>query len=292
MAEKQYMNIKAYVQRHPVAVYFVLAYVIAWSGTFAAVGPKFLRGEPMQFTDALFMFLPMLAGPSIAGIAMTAIVDGRSGLQNLLSRMGKWRVDVRWYAAATLIPPVLITTVLLTLTSLVSPVFSPKFFPGGILIGLLAGFFEEIGWMGYAFPKMELKHSALAAGIYLGLLWTAWHGIADYLGSSSVFGAYWLPHFLVWMVASFTAMRVLIVWVYTNTRSLLLAQLMHASSTGFLSVFGPSLSPTNDILFYAVYAAVLWLAVVIVAVLYGKRLVRQPMSAKANRTARRSAFLK
>ena len=134
--------------------------------------------------------------------------------------------------------------------------------------------------MGYAFPKMALKHSALATGIFLGLLWTAWHVVADYLGSSGALGVYWLPHFLVWMVATFTAMRVLIVWVYANTRSLLLAQLMHASSTGFLSVLGPSLSPPNDILFYAVYAAALWLAVVIVAALYGKRLVRQPMSAK------------
>ena len=105
--------------------------------------------------------------------------------------------------------------------------------------------------------------------------------MADYLGASGVFGAYWLPHFLVWMIATFTAMRVLIVWVYTNTRSLLLAQLMHASSTGFLSILAPSLSPTNDILFYGVYAAVVWLAVVIVVALYGKRLVRQPMSAKA-----------
>jgi membrane protease YdiL (CAAX protease family) len=137
----------------------------------------------MQFTDALLMFLPMLAGPSIAGITMTGIVDGKSGFQDLFSRMGKWRVGVRWYAAAILIPPVLLITVLLALTILISPVFSPIFFPGGILIGLLAGFFEEIGWMGYAFPKMELKHSALATGIYLGLLHTAWHVVADYLGT-------------------------------------------------------------------------------------------------------------
>ncbi len=274
------MNIKAFIQRHPIASYFALAYVIAWGGSFAAVGPKFLRGEPLQFADSLLMFLPMLAGPSIAGITMTYIVDGRNGLRDLFSRMSKWRVGVRWYAAAFLIPPVLFITVLLTLTTLVSPVFSPRFFPWGILIGLMAGFFEEIGWMGYAFPKMELKHSALAAGICLGLLHTAWHVVPDYLGSSGVFGVYWLPHFLIWMVATMTAMRVLIVWVYANTGSLLLAQLMHASSTGFLSILGPSLSPTNDILCYAVYAAILWLAVVIVAALYGKRLVRQPMSAR------------
>jgi len=268
----------AFVRRHPVASYFVLAYLFAWGGSFAAVGPKFLRGEPMQFVDALLMFLPMLAGPSIAGITLTYIVDGKSGLRDLFSRMSTCRVGARWYAAL-LIFPVLIIAVLLTLTSLVSPVFFPRFFPVGILIGLLAGFFEEIGWMGYAFPKMELKHSALAAAIYLGLLWTAWHVMADYLGSSGAFGVYWLPHFLVWEVATFTAVRVLIVWVYSNTKSVLLAQLMHASSTGFASILVPTLSPTDDILYYAIYAAILWLAVGIVAALYGKRLVREPVQA-------------
>lgn len=269
------MKLKTFIQRHPVAAYYILACMIAWGGSILAVGPKFLRGEAMVFTDVLFIFLPMLAGPSIAGITMTAVIDGKRGLRDLFSRMGKWRVGIRWYAAAVLIPPILITVVLFILTSLVSPVFSPKFFPEGIIIGLLAGFFEEIGWMGFAFPKMELKHNPLTAGIYLGLLWTAWHIVADYLGSSGALGEYWLPNFLVWMVATFTAMRVLIVWVYSNTRSVLLAQLMHAGSTGFLSVLAPSLSPTNNILFYGVYALVLWLVVLIVAVRYGKDFVRQ-----------------
>ena len=120
------MNVKAFIQRHPVVFYFVLAYAIAWGGCIAAVGPKFLRGESPQFTDTLFMFLPMLAGPSLAGITMIAIVDGRRGLQDLLSRISKWRVGVRWYGLAILIPPVLIIAVLLALTSLVSPVFSPR----------------------------------------------------------------------------------------------------------------------------------------------------------------------
>ncbi len=139
--------------------------------------------------------------------------------------------------------------------------------------------------MGYAFPKMELKRSALSAGICLGLVWTLWHVVADYLGASQVFGVYWLPHFLVWMIPTFTAMRILIVWIYTNTKSLLLAQLAHASSSGFLSILGPSLSPRNDVLFYGVYAAVLWLAVLIVVAVYGKRLMRQPLSQRWQRNS-------
>ena len=276
------MNVKALIKRYPAASYIVLAYIISWGGCFAAAGPKFLRGETLQFTDALLMFLSMVAGPSIAGITMTSIEDGKSGLRDLFSRMSTWQVGVYWYAVAILIPPVLILTVLLTLTTLVSPIFSPGFLLPGIVIGLLSGFFEEIGWMGYAFPRMKLKHSAFATSIYLGLLWTVWHVVADYLGSSGALGVYWLPHFLVWMVATMTAMRVLIVWVYTNTRSLLLAQLIHASSTGFLSILVPSLSPGNDLLFYGVYAAILWFVVLIVVARYGKGFMREPMSVKAS----------
>jgi membrane protease YdiL (CAAX protease family) len=142
----------------------------------------------------------------------------------------------------------------------------------GILLGLMAGFFEEIGWTGFALPKMLLKHSALTVGILLGVLHSLWHLAADYLGASAARGAYWLPHFAAFL-ASMMAMRVLIVWVYTNTRSVLLAQLLHASSTGFLSLLVPlSLSPKNDTVFYGAYAAVLWVAVAVVAARYGTQL--------------------
>ena len=73
-----------------------------------------------------------------------------------------------------------------------------------------------------------------------------------------------------------TAMRVLIAWVYTNTKSVLLAQLLHACSTGSLVIFSPSrVTAAQETLWYAVYAAALWLVVAILAVIYGERLTLQ-----------------
>ena len=236
----------------------------------------------MQSTDAFILFPVLIIGVCLAGIILTGIVDGRSGLRDLFSRMGCWRVGVQWYAVALLTPPVLILAVLLIFRTLVSPVFTPKIFLIGILFGLAPGFFEEIGWMGYAFPKMQLKRSALSASLLLGVLWGLWHApVVDYLGAAAPHGVYWLPFFLAF-IAIVMAVRVLIVWIHSNTKSVLLAQLMHGSSTGFLVVLSPLfVSAAQETLWYGVYAAVLWIVVALVVARYGKDLARQSLRVQA-----------
>jgi len=257
-----------------VASYFFLAYLIAWVGSFLAGGTKFLAGEAIEFSDIGLMGLAMMAGPSIAGVLMTYLVDGVSGLRDLFARMKNWRVGGRWYAPL-LIFPSLILAVSLALATLVSPEFTPTFFAVGILMGLFAGLLEETGWMGFAFPKMIMKRSILSTSIYLGFLHGLWHLVADFLGNSAVFGEYWLPYFIAFVVFVM-ALRVLIVWVYANNKSLLLSQLMHASSTGFLAVIVPmGLAPAHWVVFYSVYAVALWAAATVVIVKYGKNLVKQ-----------------
>ena len=272
------MKIKSLIHRYPVASYFVLAYLISWGGSFAIGGPKFLRGDPLDFEDAMRMGPLMLAGPFIAGIVMTYLVDGKTGLWDLFSRMLKWRVGLRWYAAALLIFPVLILGVLWALTALVSPDFAPTFITFGILGGLLAGFIEETGWMGFAYPRMETKYGTWRATIYLALLHGLWHAMAGYLGEAGTYGVYWLPRFIAMWFVAMTAMRVLLVWIYKNTGSLLLAQLTHASSSGFLIILGPStISPANGTLWFAVYAVILWVPAAIVIARFRKTLMQQSL---------------
>lgn len=267
------MGLKSFLQRYPLAAYFSLAFLIAWGGSLAAAGPKFLRGEVLLFADALLMFLPMLLGPSIAGVVMTAAVDGRAGLRDLWARMRAGRVGAAWYLAL-LIFPALIVLSQLGLVAVAGADYAPGLFPMGLVIGLLAGYFEEIGWTGFALPKMLQRYgNALMVGVVLGVIHSLWHVLADYVGASGTRGVYWLPHF-VFFLTSMTAVRVLIVWVYANTRSVLLAQLMHASSTGFLSVFVPlTLTAQQDTIFYAVYSVVLWVAVAVVVMKFGKQLI-------------------
>jgi len=209
-----------------------------------------------------------------SGVLLTRIVDGGSELRDLFSRMRRIRVGAKWYAPL-LIPPAVILIVLSCLKTYVSPVYAPNRFLVGVSFGIVAGFFEEIGWMGFAFPKMARRGNALGAGIALGVLWGCWHiPVIDFLGTATPHGAYWLTYFLAF-TAAMTAMRVLIGWIYSNTGSVALAQLMHASSTGSLVVLSPaSVTTGQETTWYALYATALWLVVAIVVAKFGRTLMR------------------
>jgi membrane protease YdiL (CAAX protease family) len=209
------------------------------------------------------MFPAMLVGPSFSGIFLTRWLDGRQGLQSLFERMRRFRFPLRWYIAL-LIPPAMVLAVLLCLKTFVSPVYTPNRFWIGITFGILAGYLEEIGWMGFAYPRLRQRFAVLPAAAILGLFWGLWHApVIDFLGSASPHGKA-LPAFFVVFVAAMAAMRVLMAWFYERTQSIALAQLVHLSSTGALVVFSPpTVSPLQEATWYALYAAALWLLVLL-----------------------------
>ena len=111
--------IEAFVTRHPVRIYFALAFAVSWAGVLFVVG---LGGIPTTvehlMTIGPAMYVAMLAGPSVAGLLMISLVSGRAGLREVLARLLKWRVGWRWYAVALLTAPFLVMTVSLALSVL------------------------------------------------------------------------------------------------------------------------------------------------------------------------------
>jgi membrane protease YdiL (CAAX protease family) len=251
----------SWLRRRSIVSYFALTFFISWLGAFLVAAPHLLRGQSLPKLTGILMFPAMLLGPSLSSILLTRLIDGPAGLRDLFSRMRRVRFPPHWYAAL-LIPPVFVLSILLLLKTFVSPVYSPNRFWLGLAFGIPAGFFEEIGWTGFAFPKMSLKLQPLRAAILLGLLWGLWHApVINFLGTAVPHGAYWL-HFFLAFTAAMTALRVLISWLYAHTKSMPLAQLMHACSTGSLVVFSPpAATAPQEAFWYATYAAALWLLV-------------------------------
>jgi len=265
------VNEQSFAKRHSLAIYFILAFAIAWIGSFVSVGPKFLAGEAIEFSDAGLMTFSMLGAPFIAGLLMTYLADGTSGLKELFARMKKIQVGGRWYLPL-LIFPALLLLVSVLLGVLVSSELAPVFSTFGIIAGPFAGFFEETGWMGFAYPKMSGKARVLSTSIYLGIIHGVWHTMVWFLSQSSALGGYWLPYFFGFCL-HLVALRVLIVWVYSTTGSVFLAMLMHASSTGFYAnLISTTMAPVNWVIYYNVYGVVLWIPAVALILKYGKTL--------------------
>lgn len=260
------------LKRHALLVYFLLAFAIAWGLILLIVGADGLQpatARAMQLV--LLVFLAMLIGPSLTGVALTALLDGQAGLAALLARWRQWPVGVWWYAVA-LLTTTLGLLIIGSILAFVSPVFIPSLIAShdkgtvaafALVIGGLAGFFEEIGWSGFATPRLLERYDRLKAGLILGVLWGTWHLLADYWGNAGAYGALYFVRGLLWVV-TLTAYRVLMVWVYSKTNSLGLMQLMHTGFTGGQALWEPPLAPTAYFLWYGSFAAALWLLVMLV----------------------------
>jgi membrane protease YdiL (CAAX protease family) len=191
----------------------------------------------------------------------------------------------RWYAVAFLTAPLLSGAVLLAL-SLSSSEYLPTVLTTsdkgalllqGIVGTFVGGIFEELGWTGFATPTLvRLHYGVLPTGIIVGVLWGVVHLPVYYWGASGdLSGVLLLAVVAANILAWFPPYRVLMVWVYNRTESLLLAMLMHGSATGSLVIFA-SLAPGWPLFtFLLVFGAVLWAVVAAVAVANHGHLSRQ-----------------
>jgi membrane protease YdiL (CAAX protease family) len=287
--ENSMTTITTFIKRRPVLTYYVLTFAISWSGVLLVIGGPSALPSPSEQAMSLLpvAILVMLVGPSVAGLLMTGLVHGRAGLREFGSRLLKWRVSARWYAVALLATPLLITATLFAL-SLLSPEYLPGIFTTddkaalllmGLAVGLGAGIFEELGWTGFAIPALRRRYGVLATGLIVGVLWAVWHFLVYFWGSGDAAGAFSLALFLpefVFLVAVAPVYRVLMVWVYDRTESLLVAMLMHAgltASTTFILV--PLATGMARVTYYLGLGAVLWVVVAAVVVANRGQLSRQ-----------------
>src|SRR5919107_1646252 len=160
------------VRRYQLLSFFVLAYALSWVAI-----PAWALGF---WPNPIFSF-----GPFLAALVALGLTQGKGGVGGLLRSMLHWRVGLRWYAAALLLPAglALAATALNVVLGARTPSSAelggwasllPTFFLI-LLIPGLGGAWEEPGWRGYALPQLQAGHSALVASLILGVLWAFWH---------------------------------------------------------------------------------------------------------------------
>lgn len=221
------------------------------------------------------LFVAMAAGPTIASLILTGLLEGAAGYRDLFARLTRWRVAPRWYAVALLLNPLMILVVL-GLLCLASPSFAPGILATdnrpalaglALVAGLAAGLFEEIGWTGFATPRLLAGRRCLDAGLVLGLVWATWH-IGPELPGSAEWGRLLGWRILLWMYCGMVPFRVLMTWVYRHTGSLWLAILMHASYTGGQVLLEPqAVGQIEKLVWWGVLGIGLWLMAGLVVVI-------------------------
>ncbi len=263
-----FLNPTETVRRHPLAAFFALACGISWLLWAPLWLPAFgVHGLPvLPFHHALGAL-----GPITAAFLVSGRESGRAGTAGLWRHMGLWHGRLGWLAIALLVPYGLLAVAVVGATvsgkdvaSLAGFGRSPEF-PQFSAFGFFAysffsfGYGEETGWRGFALPRLQARHSALAASLLLTLGWALWH-VPLFLyrpGYTGMHGAA-----LAGWIFSLATGSVLLTWLYNESRgSILVAALFHAT----IDVAFTSNAATPSVVSVVGAAVTIWGIIVLVA---------------------------
>jgi membrane protease YdiL (CAAX protease family) len=246
---------KRLITAHPLMSYFVIAFIGTWAFWLPIALSRVEHGLgllPFAFSDGAMLLCLVLggfAGPPVAALTLSAMSSGRAGVGQLLRRCLAWRVGIQWYliilfgflgiflVGFSIVYGANLSQAFLAQWSLLFTVFVPF----STLSILKANFAEEIGWRGFALPRLQGRYGPIVGTVILGALHSLWHMplfFTAQLGPTS------LPHFAGFVGAGI-GLTVLYTWLFNHTQgSVLLATLAHGCSNGALPVVG-LLIPAN-----------------------------------------------
>jgi uncharacterized protein len=240
----------SFLRRQEVVTFCVLTLILTFAAYFLPFPPE---ARALGFS-VLVVFIPALVA-----IVLTAVTDGFSGVKDLLSQLLRWRLPLKWLGIAVGVGIALRLGVSLAAlllgwnTTLVGGTFSPFL----IMVFIFAAG-EEIGWRGYALPRLLKQQSPLAASLLLGVPWAALHLILLLPGMLSE-GAPPVAQFLIIL-----ALAVLLTWVYIGAgRNGVVAAILLHGTQNLLSFINTGIDPSRTTW---LMAAVYTLAAIIVVV--------------------------
>lgn len=220
----------------PLLAYFALAYGISW-----------LIWAPLWLPHFGITGLPVLPyhhglgglGPMLAAFILTARQQGWAGVGQLLQRMVQWR-GAGWALGYAALGPFVLLGLAALLYAVVdggSVVWAGlgrgREFPELSILGfalynlIFFGWGEEVGWRGYALPRLLVRHRWLAATAVLTLGWALWHLPTFFYRTGYM--TMDVPSIIGWVLSLFTGALIL-TWLYRlGQGSLLVCAVFHCS---------------------------------------------------------------
>jgi membrane protease YdiL (CAAX protease family) len=240
--------------------FFGLTYAVSWAlwALVALIPP----GTTLRTT----MFLPGTFAPALVALWLAP------RRQELIDRVFHWQVPGRWYVFALgyLATVKLAAAIVYRIVAGRWPTLEPGpwlLFVGAILVSTPFQAGEEIGWRGYALPRLTQRFGLGLASTMLGVIWAAWHLPLFFIRATDHTGG----SFPVYLI-TVTGISIAMGWLYARTNcSLLLVMLMHSAANN-TPHFVPPGTPGNVFALNATMAQ--WLTALLLWIGAGYLLLR------------------
>ncbi|HSM84845.1 MAG TPA: CPBP family intramembrane glutamic endopeptidase [Candidatus Limnocylindrales bacterium] len=260
--------------------FFLLTYAVTWTCWGAATALPRAAPAPLR---GLIIILGVFA-PALVAVSLTSSSGGLSGVLALLRRLVQWRVGVRWYffAAGYMAAIKLMVALAHRVLAGAWPRFGHEAWYVMIaatvfstVVGGQAG--EELGWRGFALPRLAARFGLGRASLLLGVIWACWHLPLFWLFPDADTFHQSFPVYLLQV----TALSVAIAWLYGKTNgSLLLTMLMHSAINNTRDIV-PSAVTGATHPFALSTSLVAWLTLALLWITAAYFLARMPALAEA-----------
>ncbi len=217
----------------PLTVFFFFVLLIPWLAFLLSR----LRTSGAPLLPSAALILVVAWAPTVVALVITAASEGSAGVRVLVRRYRVSRERVAWLAVAALVP--LVFTALEVLfargSGYAAPfAASPRQLVGNFLLTLVTGATgEELGWRGFALPRLQARWNALNSTLILGALWAIWH-----IPSFFIFRTVGISVPLLPVLATIPALAFFLTFVFNQSGGSVSAAIVAHFSLNFASALG------------------------------------------------------
>ena len=241
------------MRQHPLFFFFLMSYAFSW----IILIPYVLSVWGILKGNFSFLYiLKPFVGPTLAAIVMTGITEGKAGLLRLRDSLKQRRAGWQWYLFILLgIPALILLGIIIqpgTLGSFqgLTPIILVKYLVYFVVVFFGVALPEEIGWRGFALPRMQPRYGPLWGTLLLGVLWACWHLLyfltPGHGGGPGTTLATYLTNFS-YFFPMVVALAIIFTWVFNHTQgSIFIANLMHAAIDAPQLVWIPLFLAVNE----------------------------------------------